>query len=268
MDNNTLLLNNPIQSNDFVELHHGNTHIRVYWRNGKAVECNDLPAKVNEFTTRFGAISDTHGYHRSINLPKGDILIHAGDLTRQGKLYEIEDVIHWFKVLLSDNKYKDIIWIAGNHDFAYQDKPQEVYKLFKDIPHLHYLEHYSKTIQEIIFYGIPSTPWFYDWAFNIHRNTIEMRTIWNDMNPDTDILISHGPPKSFLDITKEGDSVGCKTMLETLLIKKPKIVICGHIHEGYGRAVLPTGTKIYNVAICTRNYKPTNKPTVIDYEET
>lgn len=30
------------------------------------------------------AIADTHGFHRDLTIPEGDILIHAGDLTQQG----------------------------------------------------------------------------------------------------------------------------------------------------------------------------------------
>ena len=32
------------------------------------------------------APSDTHGLHQALQIPDGDILIHAGDLTRPGTL--------------------------------------------------------------------------------------------------------------------------------------------------------------------------------------
>jgi predicted phosphodiesterase len=37
--------------------------------------------------TRFVCISDTH--NATIKLPKGDVLIHAGDLTNQGSFSEV-----------------------------------------------------------------------------------------------------------------------------------------------------------------------------------
>ncbi len=37
------------------------------------------------------AISDTHGFHRSLEIPEGDILIHAGDLTRHGILDDVRE---------------------------------------------------------------------------------------------------------------------------------------------------------------------------------
>jgi 3',5'-cyclic AMP phosphodiesterase CpdA len=41
---------------------------------------------------RIVAISDTHGSHRSLQIPDGDVLVHAGDCTRYGRLREIEDL--------------------------------------------------------------------------------------------------------------------------------------------------------------------------------
>ena len=35
--------------------------------------------------------SDTHGNHRKIDIPNGDIFIHAGDFTRFGKLDDALD---------------------------------------------------------------------------------------------------------------------------------------------------------------------------------
>lgn len=49
--------------------------------------------------TRFVCISDTH--NQTIKLPKGDVLIHAGDLTNQGSFSEVLDCTrHQFRVLL------------------------------------------------------------------------------------------------------------------------------------------------------------------------
>ena len=42
------------------------------------------------------AIADTHEFHRSLEIPAGDVLIHAGDLTRQGsmeKALELNDLL-------------------------------------------------------------------------------------------------------------------------------------------------------------------------------
>ena len=44
---------------------------------------------------RLICISDTHGQHRQLRLPAGDVLIHGGDLTRYGTLEELRDLNAW-----------------------------------------------------------------------------------------------------------------------------------------------------------------------------
>ena len=40
-------------------------------------------------------ISDTHGQHHKLkNLPKGDMIIHGGDVSKMGRDHEVEDFIH------------------------------------------------------------------------------------------------------------------------------------------------------------------------------
>ncbi len=34
-------------------------------------------------------ISDTHGLHKSVDIPEGDIFVHAGDLAMRGKREEL-----------------------------------------------------------------------------------------------------------------------------------------------------------------------------------
>ena len=44
-------------------------------------------------------ISDTHEKHKRINLPRGDVLIHAGDFTWVGKEKPILEFLDWFESL-------------------------------------------------------------------------------------------------------------------------------------------------------------------------
>jgi 3',5'-cyclic AMP phosphodiesterase CpdA len=48
---------------------------------------------------RIVCVSDTHGRHREITVPDGDVLVHAGDLTRYGRLDEARDVNDWLRTL-------------------------------------------------------------------------------------------------------------------------------------------------------------------------
>ncbi|KAF1981521.1 hypothetical protein K402DRAFT_295003, partial [Aulographum hederae CBS 113979] len=45
--------------------------------------------------TRFVCISDTH--NQQVALPKGDVLIHAGDLTNQGSYSELQKAVSWLQ---------------------------------------------------------------------------------------------------------------------------------------------------------------------------
>lgn len=63
-------------------------------------------------STRLVCISDTHS-RQDFQLPDGDILIHAGDLTRRGSHAELERVLSWLKSLTN---FRWKIIIAGNHD--------------------------------------------------------------------------------------------------------------------------------------------------------
>ena len=64
--------------------------------------------------TRLVIISDTHGQHRKIILPKGDVLIHGGDFTKTGEVKSIEDLSSYF----AESGFEEIVVIAGNHDMT------------------------------------------------------------------------------------------------------------------------------------------------------
>lgn len=62
--------------------------------------------------TRIVCVSDTHGYtpaQAGFKLPKGDVLIHAGDLTNHGSMSEIRRTIDW----ISKADYEVKILVAG-----------------------------------------------------------------------------------------------------------------------------------------------------------
>ena len=48
-----------------------------------------------EDVARIVLISDTHNLHKTLQMPEGDILIHAGDITNDGTQKEIKDFDTW-----------------------------------------------------------------------------------------------------------------------------------------------------------------------------
>jgi len=157
-------------------------------------------------------ISDTHNRHRELELPTGDVLIHAGDFTDFGRPNEIEDFVQWFASL----KYPHKVLIAGNHDFFMYDILPESVTKNKEFT---YLRNESTVINGLQIYGCPDT-------LSYHIKTLE----WSHIPTDTDILVTHSPPLGIGD----PNHLGCPHLLERVCTIKPLVHVYGHIHEGYG----------------------------------
>jgi len=204
------------------------------------------------------AISDTHGRHDQVQLPKGDILIHAGDISGRGREDEVLDFLNWFT--LQDFKYK--VFIAGNHDFYFEQATEAAIRAI--VPaNIIYLNDSGASIEGIHIWGSPVTPWFYDWAFNRHRGKA-IQKHWDLIPENTDILITHGPPKGILDKIVSGDTVGCERLVDALKIIKPKFSIFGHIHEARG-VLKKKHTTYINASVVNLQYQVVHSPVVFDW---
>jgi Icc-related predicted phosphoesterase len=207
------------------------------------------------FILKFVAISDTHSKHNSLQLPIGDVLIHTGDVSSRGKEYEVLNFLEWFSA--QDYAYK--IFIAGNHDFYFEQMPlADVEKIIPD--NVIYLNDSSIKINGINIWGSPISPWFYDWAFNRHRGD-DIQKHWDKIPMNTDILLTHGPAFGILDRTVGNMQVGCEDLLRTIKIIKPQVHICGHIHEAYGQ-VKKDATTFINASVLNERYLLSNEPIV------
>jgi Icc-related predicted phosphoesterase len=206
---------------------------------------------------KFVAIADTHGKHKDLTIPSGDMLIHAGDISMKGDEDEIIDFLNWF----DEQNFKHKILIAGNHDFYFETESQE--QIEELLPkNITYLKDSSTTINEFKIWGSPITPWFFNWAFNRHRGE-QINRHWDLIPPDTDILITHGPIFRTLDKNSEGQHVGCKDLFNKVQEIRPKVHICGHIHESYGTAD-KMGIKFINASVVNKNYELTNSPILFE----
>lgn len=210
---------------------------------------------------RITAVSDLHGFYPK--LPGGDLLIVAGDLTANDKDYGS------FQMWLFQQGYRKIVVIAGNHDGFLEKEPDTF-----DHP-ICYLCDSGTEFEGVKIWGTPWTPEFLNWHFMKKRGQ-EMRKVWDKVPRDTDILICHGPPYGVLDkIDKFGcgvaqESVGCEELRLKLYggTLKPKLVVFGHVHEGYGTCEMLDypGVKFVNASIMNEHYEPVNKPITIDME--
>lgn len=237
---------------------------------------------------RIVCISDTHSLQDLMShpIPKGDVLIHSGDISNKGGEKDVTNFVHWFQNI-DDFQYK--IFIAGNHDFCFEkvDEPHHRgdYDWLNDLmsfdnlveSNVFYLQDEFIVINSpefsrpIKIYGSPWQPNFYDWAFNLPRMGDELKTKWDMIPNDTDVLITHGPPNEIRDFVsnwRQGDmNVGCELLRYELDNRlKPSLHVFGHIHGAYG-AVYNRETLYVNASICTERYEPSNKPIIVDLEE-
>ena len=211
-------------------------------------------------------ISDTHNKHKYItdDLPGGDLLIHAGDISSMGYEHEIREFCKWYNSL--DN-YTNKVFIAGNHDWGFQintEKVKEILGLYENIT---YLQDDSVLIgQDVVnVYGSPWQPEFYNWAFNLPRQGVELKEKWDNIPTNTDILVTHGPAYGYVDkVIGRTENLGCELLTERIKQVKPKIHVCGHIHTGYGYT-FDGDTHYINASVLNESYVYYNKPLTIDW---
>lgn len=204
-------------------------------------------------------ISDTHSKHQRVKVPNGDLLIHAGDVSRRGTPEEIRQFNEWIGTLPHPHK----VIIAGNHDFLFENEPEFAESL---ITNATYLNDSGVTIEGIRIWGSPISPEFHDWAFNRKRGE-EIRKYWEMIPSNTDILITHGPPKGILDRTVLGSRVGCVDLAEIVAQIRPKYHIFGHIHEAQGVKEID-GTTYINASMLNLLYMASHKAVVFDIPTT
>ena len=202
-------------------------------------------------------ISDTHNQQPEV--PPGDILIHAGDLTESGSFDEVQAGLTW----LSSQPHRFKILIAGNHDVLLdepflQKHPERRYGISQTKQDLDwgtviYLEDSYITLEvpipdsppsgpthrNVTIYGSPWTPQYTLSAFQYPLTTAP--THWADrLDPARvptaafDIVVTHGPSKFYLD-RRGVHQAGCPYLLAEISQLRPRLHVFGHIHAAYGR---------------------------------
>ena len=211
-------------------------------------------------------ISDTHNKHKYItnDLPGGDLLIHAGDISSMGYEHEIREFCKWYNSL--DN-YTNKVFIAGNHDWGFQINTEKVKEILDFYGNITYLQDNEVLVGEklVSIYGSPWQPEFYNWAFNLPRKGDELKEKWDNIPSNTDILITHGPAYGYVDkVIGRTENLGCELLTERIKQLKPKIHVCGHIHSGYGYT-FDGDTHYINASVLNESYIYYNKPLTIDW---
>lgn len=196
---------------------------------------------------RIVCISDTHGMHRNITVPDGDVLIHAGDGTGLGQLREVVDLNRWFGELPHHRKF----FVPGNHDDLFMNDYDLAKLTLTNVTLLlDKMVAFHADDKEWTIYGTPWVDTFRGWAFELPINLLSRKY---DRIPKVDILVTHNPP-IILD-----DGKGNKHLSNVVNKRKPKLHVFGHIHEGYGQS----GNSV-NASLCDYRYMPVNAPIVVE----
>ena len=181
---------------------------------------------------RIWHISDTHTYHGLLEVPDNlDMVIFSGDCSNPMNHIinepEVLNVLTWFATVEAKHK----IMIAGNHDSSIESKL--VSKKIIESYGIIYLENDDITIEGLKIWGSPITPTFGTWSFMKSRSKIHR--IWDTIPDDTDIVVTHGPPKGILDLTYDFSNniyrCGCNSLLKRMIAIQPKFNMFGHIHN-------------------------------------
>ena len=178
--------------------------------------------------------TDVHGspvaIKQLLNKAKSvDLLICAGDIVDWGNL---EKIIRLFKIT-----NKKMLIIPGNHeDYSELKNICKKYDFLIDI-------HLKKfKFEDCVFFGFGGGGFL--------KRDIELEEEMKNLKFEEDklIFVSHGPPYGTkLDYLDHMQSYrGSKTLTEFIKKFKPKIAICGHLHENEKKEDKINNTLIIN----------------------
>ncbi len=220
--------------------------------------------------TKIWFISDTHNEHRQLKIPPGiDAVIHCGDESTQRKSQwnelEARAFFEWYSDLAIPTK----IFVPGNHSTSVENgivRPEHY-------PAVKFLIHEAWEWNGITIFGSPYTPWFFAWAYNVARPDLDK--LWSEIPTGIDILITHGPPKGIMDVTRDWRSkvpihIGSQSLTKQVIERiQPSIHAFGHLHDeddinNFG-LITQGNTRFINCACCYLSGKLVHHGQVIDF---
>ncbi len=212
---------------------------------------------------KIGMISDIHGHFPEVE--PCDLFLIGGDL-QDGFIYEMHDSIAWldkyFRAWVKSIPAERVIYVAGNHDFSFEKERHKIDNLY--LPG-RYLEDEGTEFKGYKIWGSPWQPRFGNWAFNADEDELWRR--FDRIPLDTEILVTHGPPRNILDKTDErygGDHVGSRALLEkTWKLPELKLHVFGHIHPARGQTFL-TECHFVNATHVDSNYQGVYPPIYLE----
>jgi uncharacterized protein len=89
--------------------------------------------------------------------------------------------------------------------------------------------------------GVPVTPW--DWSFDLTEEEASARLAGC---PEQAVMLVHSPPRGHVD-RSAGRQLGSDAILRAIESKRPRLALCGHIHESWGEESTIGPTRVINL---------------------
>lgn len=168
--------------------------------------------------------SDLHGKFAALpSLPPADLYLFGGDFTNGGDEAEVRDAIAQFEAVLPH-----FLALGGNMDTRATEK------LLAERHHL-LPSTQPAVVQGLTLFGLAGShicpvPTPCDW------DDQQMATRLQDIpTQPLDLLVTHAPPHGFgADVIPNGMHVGSHAVADFARRMKPRLHLCGHIHEAAG----------------------------------
>jgi hypothetical protein len=219
---------------------------------------------------RMVCLSDTHFRHQDIQIPEGDLLVHAGDFTHLGTEQEVIRFGRWLRGLPHPIK----IVVSGEHDRFCYENPEKTRTHLG--PEVIYLQDQGCEVYGLKIWGSPWHPSAGVRPFGLPRLGEQLRNVWRQIPPETDVLVTHIPSYGLLDsknpprllngvVVQRIPTPGCELLGRAMSGTRIMVHVFGHIHEGHGDFI-HRGRLLLNASLCGEAYRLTHGPTVVDID--
>ena len=201
---------------------------------------------------RIYAVADIHGkpariesIRRVLIEFKVDALVVAGDITNY---FNSADVVEQF-----NHMPVPVLAIRGNTDL------KKVDRLLDDYPNTSSLHLKEQKINGQKFVGVSGTiP--VPFSSRIGWREKKIISTLEALVDDNSVLVVHSPPRGVLDEAFGRFHAGCRRLYQLVVQRRPRLVLCGHIHEHPGVA------SIGQTTVVNCNIARTGKGAMVDFD--